>query len=85
MMGVAVVHRNPYLHVAVTDYTDGSNFDVFVTDPSEIVVHPGFTASIGSLNRLLQRIGETLPALEVGNRPLPGDVSLADLTSGPAS
>lgn len=29
-LSVAVMHRNPYLHVVVTDYFDGSNFDVFV-------------------------------------------------------
>ena len=41
-VAVAVLHRNPYLHVVVTDYSDGSNFDVFVTDPCAIEVHPGF-------------------------------------------
>ena len=35
-ISLAVLHRNPYLHVVVTDYSDGSNFDVVVTN-----VHPG--------------------------------------------
>ncbi|MDQ6946522.1 MAG: hypothetical protein M3256_09675 [Actinomycetota bacterium] len=78
-LGVAVVHRNPYLHLAVSDYEDGSNFDIFVTNPSEVVVHPGFTASVGSLNRVLQRLSESLPSEEVGNRADPTEMTVEDL------
>lgn len=78
-VGLAVLHRNPYLHVVVTDYSDGSNFDVFVTDPSAISVHPGFRASMGALTRLTQRLGERFEALEIAEA-LPADaVSLDDL------
>lgn len=78
-VGIAVLHRNPYLHVVVTDYSDGSNFDVFVTDPSAISVHPGFRASMGALTRLTQRLGERFEALEIAEA-LPADaVSLDDL------
>ncbi len=78
-LAVAVIHRNPYLHLAVSDYDDGSNFDVFVTDPSEVVVHPGFTASVGSLNRVLQRLSESLPSEEVGDRADRPEVTVEDL------
>lgn len=78
-LGVAVVHRNPYLHLAVSDYEDGSNFDIFVTNPSEVVVHPGFTASVGSLNRVLQRLSESLPSEEVGDRADPSEMTVEDL------
>src|SRR3546814_15540629 len=57
-LAVAVVHRNPYLHLSVTDYGDGSNFDVFVTAPDEISVHPGFRSSVGALNFVLQCLTE---------------------------
>ncbi|NUT51676.1 MAG: hypothetical protein HOV94_30925 [Saccharothrix sp.] len=62
---VAVMHRNPYLHVVVTDYADGSNFDVFVTDPSAIEIYPGFRASSGALTRLSQQLGERFLAIEI--------------------
>lgn len=78
-LGVAVVHRNPYLHLSVSDYDDGSNFDIFVTTPSEVVVHPGFTASVGSLNRVLQRLSESLPSEEVGNRADQSEITVEDL------
>ncbi len=78
-IGLAVLHRNPYLHVVVTDHGDGSNFDVFVTDPSTISVHPGFRSSMGALTRLTQRLGERFEALEIAEAPTAAAVSLSDL------
>lgn len=71
---VAVFHRNPYLHVAVTDYSDGSNFDVFVNRPDEVVVIPGYRASVTALARLTDTVGERFAAVEVDEataRPAP--------------
>lgn len=65
--GIAVFHRNPYLHVAVTDYSDGSNFDVFVNRPDELVVIPGYSATVGALARLTDTIGEKFAAVAVGD------------------
>ena len=78
-MSIAVLHRNPYLHVVVTDYSDGSNFDVFVTTPDAIEVHPGFRASMGALTRLTQSLGERFSALEIAEAATPAPVSLDDL------
>jgi hypothetical protein len=63
--GVAVFHRNPYLHAAVTDYSDGSNFDVFVNHSDEVVVIPGYKASLGALARITDVVGERFAAVEV--------------------
>jgi hypothetical protein len=76
---VSVLHRNPYLHVAVTDYTDGSNYDVFVTTPDAIEIIPGFRASMGALAKVTQRLGERFEALEITEAPRPDLVSLDDL------
>ena len=62
---VAVFHRNPYLHAAVTDYSDGSNFDLFVNQADEVVVIPGYRASLTSLARLTDTVGERFAAVEV--------------------
>lgn len=80
-LAIAVLHRNPYLHVVVTDYTDGSNFDVFVTEPDVIEVHPGFRASVGALTRLTQSLGERFEALEIAEAAPPEPVSLDDLVA----
>lgn len=60
--GVAVFHGNPYVHLVVTDYQDGSSFSVFVADDDEVRVVPGFHATVGSLARLTDAIGERLGA-----------------------
>jgi hypothetical protein len=80
-LSVAVLHRNPYLHVVVTDFTDGSNFDVLVTAADAIEVYPGFRASMGSYTRLTQRLGERFEALEIIEATAPEPVSLDDLVT----
>ena len=35
---VAVLHANPYFHAMLTNYEDGRQFDVYITDPSTIFV-----------------------------------------------
>lgn len=62
---VAVLHRNPYLHVVVTDYTDGSNFDIFVTEGDGISVFGGYRASVGATARLTEFLSERFAADEI--------------------
>ncbi|TWP51555.1 hypothetical protein FKR81_15280 [Lentzea tibetensis] len=80
-VSVAVLHRNPYLHVVVTDYSDGSNFDLFVTDADSIDIYPGFRASRGSLTRLSQRLGERFLATDISDAAEDDEVSLDDLVA----
>ncbi len=68
-MGVAVFHRNPYLHVAITDYLDGSNYDVFVTSDSELTIFPGYRATLGSLARTADALAERFTAVALTERP----------------
>lgn len=64
-VGIAVLHRNPYLHVAVTDYLDGSNFDAFITFDDRVLIYPGYRASVGALTRLTEHLAERFAAREV--------------------
>ena len=64
-VGIAVLHRNPYLHVAVTDYLDGSNFDAFVTFDDRVLIYPGYRATVGALTRLTEHLAERFAAREV--------------------
>jgi hypothetical protein len=66
-VGIAVLHRNPYLHVAVTDYRDGSNFDAFVTVDDRVVIYPGYRATVGALTGLTEHIAERFAAREVAD------------------
>jgi hypothetical protein len=75
----AVLHRNPYLHVVVTDNSDGSNYDVFVTRPDAIEIHPGYRASLGSLTRIAQSLSLYFEASDLRETPVPEKVSLRDL------
>jgi hypothetical protein len=68
-VGIAILHRNPYLHVTVTDYLDGSNFDAFVTLDDRVVIYPGFRASVGAFTRLTEHIAERFAAREVADVP----------------
>jgi hypothetical protein len=81
--GVAVLHRNPYLHISITDYLDGSNFDAFVTRSDEIAIHPGYRATMGALSRLTERMAQVFGGIEVAEiaaAPRPTkDELLADL------
>lgn len=56
----AVLHGNPYLHLIVTDYLNGSNFDVLVTEEDRLRVLPGFKATASSLARVTDVIGDAL-------------------------
>lgn len=80
-MSVAVMHRNPYLHVVATDYLDGSNFDVFVTTEDAIDIHPGYRASVGALGRLTQALSERFLAHDIAEQPAAAPVSLDDLAA----
>lgn len=62
---VAVYHRNPYMHFVVTDYLDGSNFDVFVSDEDRITLMPGYHASVGSLARITDVMGDVFGMIEI--------------------
>lgn len=75
----AVMHRNPYLHVALTDETDGSNYDLFVTRPDTIELHPGFRASLGSLTRISQVLGDRFEAVALGEEPVQEPVGFYEL------
>jgi len=78
---LAVFHRNPYLHFAVVDEIDGSNFDVMVTDARSIDVYPGYLASPAALSRIVDHISDRFGGDEVRSRS-ERDYSLEELSLG---
>jgi len=55
-VSISVLHPNPYVHVSLVDYLDGSSYDIWVTDPSRILIVPGTKASASSMGRLCDHI-----------------------------
>ncbi len=53
---VAVLHANPYCHATLTNYEDGRQFDVFITDPSTIFVEGHGDIQAASFIRLQNSI-----------------------------
>lgn len=53
---VSVLHGNPYIHLSVIDYFDGSTFDLWVLNSNQLVIVPQMKASIFSIKRLINHI-----------------------------
>ena len=53
---VTVYHKNPYAHISVLDFNDGSSVDVFVTDPNTISIVPGYKGSTNFLMRISDKL-----------------------------
>ena len=54
----SVYHSNPYVHISLVDYLDGSSFDIWVLSVNKITVVPQLRASRSSVARLLNHIFE---------------------------
>jgi hypothetical protein len=57
----SIIHDNPYLHATVTDYTDNSNYDIWILSDNRITVVPQTVCSMSSLNRLFDHISKEFP------------------------
>lgn len=53
---VTVYHKNPYAHISVLDFNDGSSCDVFVTDSKTIKVVPSYRGSTNFLMRISDKL-----------------------------
>lgn len=54
----SVYHANPYVHLSLVDYLDGSSFDIWVLSSNRITVVPQLRASEASVARLMNHIFE---------------------------
>lgn len=58
-VSVSVLHGNPYIHVSVIDYFDGSTFDLWVLNSNQLVIVPQMKGSVFSIKRLINHIFDT--------------------------
>ena len=56
---VSVLHGNPYVHISVGDYYDGSTFDLWVLSTNRLVIVPQMKGSIPAIKRLINHIFDT--------------------------
>lgn len=57
---VTVYHKNPYAHISVLDFIDGSSCDVIVTGPKSITLVPSYRGSSNFLMRVSNKINTDL-------------------------
>jgi hypothetical protein len=62
----AVFHANPYLHMSIADFVDGSSFEVWILSPRRILVVPQAKASVAAISRLVAHIFSEFEEGEVG-------------------
>jgi len=61
----SVLHGNPYIHMAVIDYFDGSTFDLWVLNPNQMVIVPQMKCSIPAIKRLINHVFDTYAEGEI--------------------
>jgi len=77
----ALIHANPYFHATLTNYEDGGEFDVFITDSSTIHLHGRSEASAASFLRLHTNLAEVFREAAV-TLEAPQQFYLRDLLDG---
>ena len=61
----AVEHGNPYAHLKITDFFDGSSFDIWATLPNQIAMIPGLKATEAAFERLIHYVFDVFREGEV--------------------
>jgi hypothetical protein len=54
----ALYHGNPYLHVSLADFVDGSSFEIWVLSPRRIIFVPQARTSVPSFEKLVSYLFE---------------------------
>lgn len=77
-ISVSQYHSNPYMHLSLLDYLDGSSYDLWVISPNRMMIIPEVSASAASLYRLVNHIyeriheGQVEPYAQVASSPRSG-------------
>jgi len=64
---VSVLHGNPYVQMSVTDYIDGSSFDLWVLKSNQIIIVPQMKGTIAGIKRLTNHIFDYFAEGELNN------------------
>lgn len=62
---ISVIHGNPYIHLSIIDYIDGSSYDLWVLNNNEIILVPQMKGTIASIKRIVNHVFDTYAEGEV--------------------
>jgi len=57
---ISEYHTNPYIHISLVDYLDGSSYDMWVLSNDRMAIIPQLSASSASMSRLVNHIFERI-------------------------
>jgi len=77
---MTVYHDNPYAHVSVVDFVDGSNCDIYVTGSKSVSIVPGYKGSVNSLMRIANQLSKDFQEGALTLRDAP-EYSLTDFVA----
>lgn len=55
---MTVFHDNPYAHISLVDFVDGSSHDIYVTGTNTVSIVPGYKGSVNSLIRVADQLSK---------------------------
>ncbi len=55
-ISITRIHVNPYLHISLVDYNDGSSYAIWIVSENEINIIPQIRATVASMTKLLNHI-----------------------------
>lgn len=55
---MTVFHDNPYAHLSLVDFVDGSSHDIYVTGSNTVSIVPGYKGSVNSLIRVADQLSK---------------------------
>lgn len=64
-IGITEFHRNPYLHLSILDYSDGSSYAIWILSENEINIIPQARATVASMSKILSHIYEKINEGEI--------------------
>lgn len=68
---ISLIHGNPYVHMSVFDYYDGSSFDVWVLSEDKIIMVPQSKATFQSVKRIINHIFDNYAEGDIKNYEVP--------------
>lgn len=60
-----IYHFNPYLHLSLLDFIDGSSCDIFISAPDEISIIPSYNCTLSSLMRIFSKLSKDFKEGEI--------------------
>ncbi|MDW0136047.1 MAG: hypothetical protein QOK88_11205 [Nitrososphaeraceae archaeon] len=76
-VSISEYHTNPFIHLSLLDYQDGSSYGIWIVSDDEINIIPQIRASVASMNRLLNHIFERITEGEI-SQFVPITIEVAD-------